>query len=257
MQSGGRALTRRWPNDSAHATTVIAPRDDVVLESSDPETQTLQPTDDNDDGAALAPSTDLEYSQSHGPFTAYRRRVTVEEDRIVERTAFRLCIPWFGWLFRPPVKAVLARKISHRGWWAPPDRLDATQALVLGLLAAASMSAAFVNTLFTQTVNFAADDFGISDTGIGIAGAVVRGGILIALPAAIIADRVGRRRVIVVVAWLGPLLSILGAFSPTFGFLVVIASNTVRAASKFPVHPQSTPALGHPRSGRSYRFGAS
>lgn len=221
MQSGGRALTRRWPNNSAHATTVTASRDDVVLESSDPGSQTLHPTDDNDDGAALAPSTDLEFSQRHGPFTAYRRRVTVEEDRIVERTAFRLCIPWFGWLFRPPVKAVLARKISHRGWWAPPDRLDATQALVLGLLAAASMSAAFVNTLFTQTVNFAADDFGISDTGIGIAGAVVRGGILIALPAAIIADRVGRRRVIVAVAWLGPLLSILGAFSPTFGFLVV------------------------------------
>ena len=74
---------------------------------------------------------------------------------------------------------------------------------MIGLLAAASMSAAFVNTLFTQTVNFAADDFGVGDTGIGIAGAVVRGGILIALPAAVVADRIGRRRVIIVVAWLG------------------------------------------------------
>ena len=87
------------------------------------------------------------------------------------------------------------------------------------------MSAAFVNTLFTQTVNFAADDFGISDTGIGVAGAVVRAGILIALPAAVIADRIGRRRVIVAVAWLGPLLSLLGALAPSF--VVLVATQTL------------------------------
>ncbi|MGI9646276.1 MAG: MFS transporter, partial [Ilumatobacteraceae bacterium] len=96
----------------------------------------------------------------------------------------------------------------------------ATQVLVLGLLAAASMSAAFINTLFTQTVNFAADDFGVGDTGIGIGGAVVRAGIIVALPLVVLADRIGRRRVIVAVAWLGPLLSLLGAFAPTFEILV-------------------------------------
>ena len=103
--------------------------------------------------------------------------------------------------------------------------LDQTQLLVIGLLAAASMSAAFVNTLFTQTVNFAADDFGISDTGIGVAGAVVRGGILLALPAAVIADRIGRRRVIVAVAWVGPIVSLLGALAPSF--VVLVATQTV------------------------------
>jgi hypothetical protein len=140
--------------------------------------------------------------------------------QLVETTRYAMTIPWFGWLFRLPVRRVLARQGSHRSWWAPPDRLDETQLLVVGLLAAASMSAAFVNTLFTQTVNFAADDFGISDTGIGVAGAVVRAGILIALPAAVIADRIGRRRVIVAVAWLGPLLSLLGALAPSFVVLV-------------------------------------
>jgi DHA1 family chloramphenicol resistance protein-like MFS transporter len=119
------------------------------------------------------------------------------------------------------VRGVLARKHPYRAWWAPPDRLDPTQVLVLGLLAAASMSAAFVNTLFTQTVNFAADDFGVDNTGIGIAGAVVRVGIVIALPAAVLADRIGRRRVIVAVAWMAPLFSVLGAIAPSFGILVV------------------------------------
>ncbi len=78
-----------------------------------------------------------------------------------------------------------------------------------------------MNTLFTQTVSFAADDFGVDNTGVGIAGAFVRVGIVIALPAAVIADRIGRRRVIVWVAWLGPLLSVLGAIAPTFGVLVL------------------------------------
>ncbi len=182
------------------------------------------------DGVAALPA---RFGQDDGPFTTYERTVRLEpasapgagDAHLVETTRYDVTVPWFGWLFRYPVRQVLARKASYRNWWFPPDQLDATQVLVLGLLAAASMSAAFVNTLFTQTVNFAADDFGISDTGIGIAGSVVRAGILIALPAAIIADRLGRRRVIVAVAWLGPILSLLGAFAPSF--VVLVATQTV------------------------------
>jgi MFS family permease len=134
-------------------------------------------------------------------------------------------IPWFAWLFGWPIRRVISRRGSSSSWWAPPDRLDPTQLLVLGLLAAASMSAAFVNTLFTQTVNFAADDFGVGDTAIGVAGAAVRAGVVIALPAAVIADRIGRRRVILGVAWLAPVLSILGAAATSFPILV--ATQTV------------------------------
>ena len=202
-------LVRRWPDTPDERERLLAPRDDLVLEAPD--------APPNEPGQLRR------FRQDDGPFTSYQRTVTTDRsaDELVETTSYAVTIPWFGWLFRLPVRRVLARKGSHRSWWAPPDRLDATQLLVVGLLAAASMSAAFVNTLFTQTVNFAADDFGISDTGIGVAGAVVRAGILIALPAAIIADRIGRRRVIVAVAWLGPLLSLLGALAPSFVILVV------------------------------------
>jgi MFS family permease len=161
-----------------------------------------------------------EFGQAEGPFTAYSRTVEADDGELVETTTYRAVIPWFGWLFRWPVRRVLARRGSSNSWWAPPDQLDATQILVVGLLAAASMSAAFVNTLFTQTVNFAADDFGASDTAIGIAGAIVRAGIVIAIPAAVIADRIGRRRVIIGVAWLAPLLSVIGALAPNFATLV-------------------------------------
>lgn len=202
MEPGGRVVSRRWPDDADHRALLDAPRDDVVLEQRD--------------GPGV-------FTQLSGPFGAYRRTVVEDESSrvLVETTRYDVTIPWFAWLFRPPVRAVLARKRSYQAWWAPPDRLDPTQLLVLGLLAAASMSAAFVNTLFTQTVSFAADDFGVDNTGIGIAGAVVRVGIVIALPAAVLADRIGRRRVIVAVAWLAPLFSVLGAIAPSFEILVV------------------------------------
>jgi MFS family permease len=205
VKPGGRIVTRRWPDDAEHRALLAAPRDDLLTEVS---------TESAVTGEAQV------FEQHDGPFTNYVRTVDVEGHELVETTRYDVTIPWFGWLFRWPVRGVLRRRISAQGWWAPPDRLTANQLMVLGLLAAASMSAAFVNTVFTQTVNFAADDFGIGDTGIGIGGAVVRVAIVIAIPAAVLADRIGRRRVIVVVAWLGPLFALAGAIAPTFAVLV-------------------------------------
>lgn len=87
------------------------------------------------------------------------------------------------------------------------------------------MSYAFVNTLFTQTVAFAADEFGISTSTQGFAAAVVRWGIIISFPLVFLADRHGRRRIVILTAWLAPSVSALGALSPSFPFLV--ATQTV------------------------------
>lgn len=107
-----------------------------------------------------------------------------------------------------------------RAFWLPPDRLDDRQIRVLLLLVSASLLSAFVNTLFTQTVAFAGDDLGVGDWGRGVAGTVVRMGIIFGLPAAILADRIGRRRVVVTLAWTAPILASLGALAPNFPFLV-------------------------------------
>ena len=82
------------------------------------------------------------------------------------------------------------------------------------------MSSAFINTLFTQTVKFAADDFGVGNSGVSVAGSIVRAGIVLALPAAVLADRIGRKRVVTIVAWAAPIVTALGAFAPTFPTLV-------------------------------------
>lgn len=90
---------------------------------------------------------------------------------------------------------------------------------VLWLLALAQLSYAWANTIFTQTVSWAADDFGASDASIGVAAAVVRWGVVLALPVAILGDRAGRRRATLLAAWLVPVLTALGALAPGFAWL--------------------------------------
>lgn len=200
-------MSRTWPDDADHRRIVLAVRDDLVSEE------------------AVAAD---RFVQRHGPFESYERRVDLAPGGLVETTSYRLSIPWFAWLFALPVRWAIARKGTiHRTrppWWAPPDQIDARQGLVLGLLAAASMSSAFTNTLFTQTAQFAADDFGVGDTGFGNAMSIVRAGIVIALPLAALADRIGRQKVMRAVAWAAPLTCALGAVAPSFPLLVATQS---------------------------------
>jgi len=210
----GHVVVREWPDRGAVGDHLGLPRDDLVLERR------------VGDGT---------FEQVEGPFTSYRRQLTHvsdgDEPRWRETTQYRWSLPWFAWLFALPVRWAIARRgatpthDAHVGavptpWWAPPDRLDPRRLTVLGLLAAASMSSAFVNTLFTQTVAFAADDFGVGDTAVGVGGSFVRVGIVLALPFAVLADRIGRRRVVTAMAVTAPLVSALGAVAPTFPFLV-------------------------------------
>ncbi len=197
---------------------LTASRNDVVQESA--------PTIDENGNHT--------FSITEGPFSHWERQVTLSAGSITERTSYRIDIPWFGWVFALPVfffvrrsgasNPRLAPTIGRVPWWAPPDRLNVRQVMILGLLAAAAMSSAFTNTVFTQTVTFAADDFGVGNTGVGIAGALVRAGILITIPLAIAGDRVGRRKVVVAMAWAAPIVTAVGALAPNFPLLVATQS---------------------------------
>lgn len=207
MRGREHTLTMAWPQGSPEASAALTPRSDLL------------------DETAVAGDS---FEQAHGPFHTYRRTVERTAHSVRETITYRLRIPWFGWLFALPIR----RSLRHRRppgapspWWAPPDQLSERQASTLALLAMASMSATFANTLFTQTANFAAASFGISDRGQGLGGAIVRLGVLISLPFAVLADRLGRRRTIVLTAWLAPILCALGALAPNFW--VLVATQTV------------------------------
>jgi len=105
-------------------------------------------------------------------------------------------------------------------WAKPTDDLTPRQRQILLFVGLASMSAAFINTLFTQTVAFAADEFHVSPSGQGIGASVVRLGIVICLPLVALADRHGRRPVMIAMAWAAPIVSALGAIAPSYVFLV-------------------------------------
>ena len=49
---------------------------------------------------------------------------------------------------------------------------------------------------------------------------MVRAGIILVLPVAVLADRVGRRRVVTAMAVAAPVVTAMGAFAPSFPFLV-------------------------------------
>jgi MFS family permease len=198
-------LHQSWPADTPEAARALTPRHDLV-----------------DEVISSTAGASTTFEQKEGPFTTYERTVVVTPTTADEAIRYRIVIPWFGWLFALPVRSTLRHRPQdgNMPWWSPPDRLSQRNVAVLGLLAAASMAAAFANTLFTQTASFAADGFGIDERGQGVGGVVVRLGVVIAIPFAILADRRGRRQMIVVTAWLAPVWCALGAIAPNFWVLV-------------------------------------
>jgi predicted MFS family arabinose efflux permease len=173
------------------------------------------------------------FVQVEGTFNTYERRVYDEVDGdgasfVREVTTYHLDIPWFGWLFALPTRRALQRPPAERlhggrqPWWAPPQRLDARAAHVLGLLAAAELIAGYCGTVFSQTVAFAADEFGASEGAQGVAGTVVRLGIVFSVVLLAFADRVGRRRVLTGAAVAAPIMAAFGALAPSFAVLTML-----------------------------------
>ncbi len=169
------------------------------------------------------------FVQDVGPFRRYERSVQANGDgSITEATSYHLDIPWFGWVFALPTRRTLSRPPTHRPssgrqpWWAPPQRLDARAAHVLGLLAAAQVITGYCNAVFSQTIAFAADEFDASAGAQGVAGSIVRVGIVFTVILLALADRVGRRRILVGTALVAPILAALGALAPSLVVLTAI-----------------------------------
>jgi MFS family permease len=104
-------------------------------------------------------------------------------------------------------------------WWASPSPLDERAAHVLGSLGALGVVMGYLNTLFTQTVTFAGGDFGAGNQAQGVAGSVVRLGGFLALAVVTIADRRGRRRVILAASLAGCAIAATGALAPSLPWL--------------------------------------
>ncbi len=167
-----------------------------------------------------------------GPVRSYRRTVVADPlpgddepgDRgshhVTQTVDFDLAVPYFWWVFYLPFRRTMARPgRPHPPWWAPPTRLDARAASVLGSLGVLAIMVGYLNTVFTQSIAFAAEEFGASDTAQGAAGAVVRVGGVVALMVVSVADRRGRRLVLLWAAGAGSALVVTGAVAPSLSWL--------------------------------------
>ena len=176
----------RVPLDSA--TTWLAPRNDVVIERA------IETTDSS-----------ATFEADVGPFHEWHREVALTPDSnghsiIDETVEYRLAIPVWGVLFRPALRHHLRRPPrpeGHQPWWAPPEALDARAATVLSVLCVFAVVSGYLGTLITQTLTYAADQFGAGTGEQGTLLAIVRVGVLLSLGIVAMADKHGRRRVLV------------------------------------------------------------
>jgi MFS family permease len=107
----------------------------------------------------------------------------------------------------PPLKTLLV---------VPPVPFTAEQAGRLAALSAVALVANFSGALLSQDGDAVTSAFGRSDQALGVALAVARAGVLLSLVAIALADRWGRRRVILVGLVGACAANLLTALSPTF-----------------------------------------
>lgn len=207
-------VVRHFPLDHETLERWTTPRDDIVAERLLTASTQEQPSTWN-------------FEALHGPLSRYHRQVSVSQDLISVTTQYSIGVPYFGWLLVLPLRRFLAQPPGIGGgggkqpWWGPPERLDHRGAAVLATLAAATLMSGYLGTLITQTITYVADDFGLDTSRQqSFVLAILRTGIVIALALTAMADRVGRRRVLIWTATIGCVAGSIGALAPTLPWLV-------------------------------------
>lgn len=133
------------------------------------------------------------------------------------RATTPLAVPYFRWFVHPLLHLALRRGLRHAGAAitaevhghpapAPPRPspvlptvpFTPEQASVLATVGMIAALCGFGGALVGQNVDFVADSFGVSNDRLGVALAVTRLGVLVGLVATALADRRGRRRLVLV-----------------------------------------------------------
>lgn len=182
-------ITRTHTLDQDGLSRLCTPRDDVVGERMESEGR----------------EGEWRFVQGDGPFLVYARRVEVappdgrEADPArlvaVETVDYSLPLGTWRFLMHRVVRRALRRtpKPGHMPWWAPPQRPDGRAATVLGLLATLSLTLGYLATLIGRTMTFAADEFDASKTAQSVALSTARVGAVLAIVLTTLADRKGRK----------------------------------------------------------------
>jgi MFS family permease len=193
-----------------------------------------------------------------GPFRTYQRRVTAEpveggRHRVTSTVECTLAIPYWSWLFGPLLKRSLRKPGAPLPWWGPADHIDARASMVLGLLCVASLVTGYLGTLMTQTITYAADDFGLDGyRPQSTALAVARLSVVFAVALVALADRRGRRRMLVIATTGGCLLTAFTALAPNLVWYTVTQIPARGFATAIGVLVVVVAAEEMPKGGRAF-----
>ena len=212
------------------------PRDDIVVE---------------------APSGDGRFSATAGPFDEYERTLEVDDDgQLTETIRYELAPMVWAWLLAHPYRMALGRRPrpGHTPWWSPPQAPDRQGCTALGTLCYLGLVFGFIGTLLTQTITFAADELDASKTDQSAVLALVRVGVLGALVVTSLADRRGRRRVLLFCATAGCALAALSALAPDLVSLGVTQTFVRGAATAGGILVGIVAAEEMPAGSRAFAF---
>jgi MFS family permease len=191
--------------DAATRDRLLSPRDDMVLE--------------REDGLGR-------FRLVEGPFHEYERTVEVGDEtgagtEIVQTLRYQAAMAGFGVMFARPIRRQMADISGERPWpwWSPPERQSARVSEMVALLCALAFVVGYAISVTTQTMTFAVDEYGVSDAAQGNALASVRIGVLMSLGLLVIADRRGRRGVLLATVTAACLAAALGAVAPSIELL--------------------------------------
>lgn len=165
------------------------------------------------------------FVQADGPFERYQRELSVTavaegEWEVVEHFDWKLDIPVWSVLFRRPMRRALAHPSpSGSPAWAPPDTLGRHTTRLFAFLAVLAVFDGYLGAVLSQTMTFAADEFGNSTRDQSTALAAVRAGVVISVVLATLADRRGRRALLVATGLSACVLTAMGALAPNLAVL--------------------------------------
>ena len=156
------------------------------------------------------------FTAARGPFARYERDLVGDHSQMTETITFELApMVWkipFGALYQRALRS--PGPVGTKPWWSPPETADAQAATALGTLAFLSVVFGYIGVLLSQTISFAADEFGATTGDQGITLGAVRIGVLGALALTALADRRGRRRVLLACAIGGCAVAALSGLAP-------------------------------------------
>lgn len=137
-------------------------------------------------------------------------------------------LPYFGWILAPLMRAVVRdglRRIAagraSRPWWAPPVPVDPPRAAVYATLCATIALGTFCGALLGQSGAYVASSFGADTATLSLVLAISRIGSIVTLFGSVLADRRGRRRVLVVAVAGTCMATLVSAAAPTLAVFTV------------------------------------